>query len=601
MQTPPPTSTSASRRKAQQAQLTQQLTTNGGRVPSPGFPKRINPAPALEHSLFPDQSLIHDKFSPDDFSLELSGPVTAPLFPHEHMFWDPNRNDQMDIDFPSGSVTEYQTGPYADTDLALSSRAQARTATLERSQQAMYEDFASSAPTYNEYSKKTASGSEQTGFISAPRLVKKNPTQSKILGTAVDPSLLFSSPGRVSEFVQVPMSTTNTLQDDALQPYAYQIQEAKREGASQGVRKQKKKRKSDIDSPAVKAALQTLREEGINRPGLRRSATDSIVTKEDKVLSRDPKSTLARQITSEKIRRPSSPSKQQQNPAKRKSNYEHSGQRTAITLTIDDSGRARTETKIISDSSEKQLHDAKMTVCIESEGSETESSSDRSGSPIITSQPTSFTYGPHERLKLNRGLFVNDSRCHSQKSSYSSVRTSSSNNSGVTGPGNRGLRAASGLSSSITNTGRPNTSPSDMSVFHMPRTGGVTINPFHSGLGTVVDSQDSNGTAQHELEKVLKVRRQNRSIADAPSNQPRPTESSRHKAFLNHQAEQQPFDFTEAFPFDYDAAQNFYTDVSPTTITDPDLATPSTDYNQSVSSIRCVCHVPETDGHLISW
>lgn len=57
--------------------------------------------------------------------------------------------------------------------------------------------------------------------------------------------------------------------------------------------------------------------------------------------------------------------------------------------------------------------------------------------------------------------------------------------------------------------------------------------------------------------------------------------------------------YTSSFPVHTTTA----TDISPTTVTDPDLATPVSERDSQLSeSTRCICNVPDSGGHLmIQW
>ncbi|MCJ1255932.1 hypothetical protein MMC24_003751 [Lignoscripta atroalba] len=583
MQTPPPTSTSASRRKAQQAQvakLVQQSAANGRRMSVPGFSKGNHgetPTSQVEES---PQQFSSLQFSPDVFGFPTSGPATAPIYPQHKLFWDPEQSDDMNIDFSAAMADPFSTGnehalqPYVS--------AHHRTSTSQASMLPSFLDFPINAHGTKDHSITTgALPHGQANPVPTSGLTKNASSRTKSIGHAVDPSLLFSSPGRSFEPLTGSISSMAALDMETLQPYAYQMQEAKREQASGVKGRDKKKRGLEKDSPAVKAALESLREDENVRPIIRRSTTDSAVTR----------SIPTQQIEQVSINRSRngqthgrlSPLKQTRKPSKR--NGQPLRHRTAVTLTIDPSGRARTETKVVVEDSERSPLGERMDVDSRSVGSDGDTSSEDSGLAITTSHAPSFDFDPRPTKQPKLGRFVTDSRSHSQKSSYTSVYTTSSYADGVTKPAYVKSRAGSNPRSRTSHTLIPSSS--------LPRSGHESL----SDSETVTDASD--GTAQSELKKVLRYRAKEEQRKAQTQGQCSKLGPINTNVFMN-KSKVASFDLDRDLTPSDSQTLNPFSNISPTTITDPDLATPSTDCgSQSTESTRCVCHVQENDGQMI--
>jgi hypothetical protein len=100
------------------------------------------------------------------------------------------------------------------------------------------------------------------------------------------------------------------------------------------------------------------------------------------------------------------------------------------------------------------------------------------------------------------------------------------------------------------------------------------------------DSEDERGDAQHALRAVLKDRPRSISI----------------QAGLLKRQSGPPAEFHSSPPVQDNRYGVF--NASPTTITDPDLATPSTDRESYASnnSTRCICNSPSPNGqYMIQW
>ena len=576
MQTPPPTSTSASRRKAQQVQvakLVQQSAANGRRTSTPGFPKPNDTEPPKSQVEASPQQFQSLQFSPDVFDFPLTGPATAPIYPQHKLFWDPQRNDEMNLDFSTDLIDPFSTGHDRTLQPYVSAHHQPSVP-----QASILPSFLDSSPNTNsskEYSLTASTVAHgQISTVSRAISLSKSSSRNKLSGHVVDPSLLFSSPGRSSEPLTGSISSMAALDPETLQPYAYQIQEAKREQALGASSRVKKKRGLENDSPAVKAALEALREDGPVRPSVRRSMTDSAITRSSASTQRIDHE-LSEGAGESQIERCPSPVKQHQRSISRKSHPFK--RRTAVTLTIDPNGRARTETKVIVQDREKSSEDGRMDIDHVSGGSDSDSSSDDPELAVTTSHGPSFDFDARPAKQPKLGRFFTNSRSHSQKSSYSSINTASIYSDNLSKPSYVKSKATSNV------------------VSRTSRTQKSTLSTTFIDQEPLSDSESimnaSDGKAQSELKKVLETRAKEKRTQDQYAGHSlRPRPSNMKNGFG-----------TDMMPPDRQLP-NKYSDISPTTITDPDLATPSTDGgSQSTENTRCICHVQENDGQMILW
>ena len=276
MQTPPPTSTSASRRRAQQAQvakLVQQSASAGRRMSTPLFPKNQNgpvSAGPVETSPQPFSEL---QFSPDVFDFSMTGPATAPILPQHKLFWDSKPDDGLSMDFSDDLTSAFDRPNQPALDPFVSAHHHPTGSNLTTSSfslsfpknDLMHSSMTTAASTFDQGNHFSTDGSKRQN--------SSYPTRR--LAHGVDPSLLFSSPGRSLDSRDGPADSSVILDEESLQPYAYQMQEARRELASGTISKPKKKRKPDVDSPAVKAALKTLRDGDADQPQLQPDRIES--------------------------------------------------------------------------------------------------------------------------------------------------------------------------------------------------------------------------------------------------------------------------------------------------------------------------------------
>ena len=550
MQTPPPTSTSASKRKAQQAQvanLVRKSAAIGGRKSTLIFPKPSNAVsskPPVEES---PQQISTMQFSPEVFgSFPMAGAATAPVYPQQKLFWDPNQDSNgMNIDFGT-------TDTFADS-FGMGTSKHLESFPSNNDPMVMSQIVSTSFDVDNMMEltlPATASAAHLTNYLSSAGLIT-NGSRSKLPNTAVDPSLLFSSPNQAPEHPNMDVPH-QVMHNENLQPYAHQIREAQRERESSETRKPKRRRGPQTESPAVKAALETLRgeEEDRSQGSLKASSSAKPFhgrTDSNRVAFEEPESSSFIAHRSTSVRKTQS----------LRSHISSQPQpKRTVTLSIGPDGRAKTETQVVAGAT------SESTMEVESDSGDTESLSSDGDALVATSQPSSFTYpakkGPLPRL----GRFGSGSNAHSQKSSYASTQTSmidpALTSTSISGP----LGESRGTESEVE---------------------------------TVMDSDNERGDAQSELKKIVRNRAQRRTSEQLNRS------ASRREILENRNMYAGNAYVTQQAPT---PAEDMFNNISPTTITDPDLATPSSarDSTISGSSTRCVCHSTEADGEfMILW
>ncbi|TVY84353.1 PHD finger protein 20-like protein [Lachnellula suecica] len=207
--------------------------------------------------------------------------------------------------------------------------------------------------------------------------------------------------------------------------------------------------------------------------------------------------------------------------------------RTEVKFTIDAKGRARTETVVIPE--EPQTIREGPSSRSEEWYSSPDSSSSDDEPILIPSRNTSFTLPqPQKGPKLAR------------------FETS-----------NRGLDTRRHSSSAYSQS----ESSSQPSLHH---------DSVESEAETVVDDEDGSGDATQELRKVMEGRKKN---------QTKPRNPQHHRYSSNNPRGSSLY-----------GSYSSSTNISPTTITDPDGATPSSSRS---GTTRCVCNNPDSDGFMI--
>lgn len=383
MRTPPPTNTANAKRKEKQngpSRAHKRSESSNRQI----LPKLTDAGP----SNTTDEPLHFTPLAfntPDLFNQNVDLPATAPLYPQQKLFWDNDPNG-MELDFstdnPFATPRPQGLEPFVS--------AHESNAPL---QQGTFLDFDGmlANPDYNTVNASTTLDGQMSGF-----------------GLGVDPSLLFTSSNAAATSLQAP------VENESLQPYAYQMQEARREQAYAGISKAKRRRKPSVDSPAVVAALETLRDKS-GRPNIRRSVTDTYVPRSGRSSS-----SSSRAGTSHGGR--SSPLKQFRSETKRQ-------HRQSVGLVIGSDGRARLEPVIHQDRGGSSRDGKDMDVdstAYSSESESTESDDNDDDADSHNAMVTSFSSETASGTGMPKLGRFSSTGPHSQKSSYSSLYSSNS-------------------------------------------------------------------------------------------------------------------------------------------------------------------------------
>ncbi|KAL9034505.1 MAG: hypothetical protein Q9180_005369, partial [Flavoplaca navasiana] len=576
MQTPPPTSTSTSRRQATQKAVWQALESQasgkGRRKSTPAVVKGKKPE-VMASQIETSPGFPSLQFSPEAFSFPNTGPVTAPAFPQQKLFWDQEQpQDAMNIDFSAndpfalGIEIDKNLDPFASTQAPV---------TPSRLPTTSFHDLEDSH-------------NDLAIFPVSAKVPAKKFARSKVANSVVNPSMLFSSPGQSSERPNHP--TSQVEMDVNLQPYAHQVLDAERESGLEPQRKSKRRKGPENDSPAVRAAMEVLRDEVDDRPAIRRSFTDSVLPPFDP-------SHIQAALSNRPVKKTESIPAGQRAPARRLSPYKSAQpakKQTKLTLTIDSTGRARTEKKVVNNDAAR-LSTSRMD--IDSAAEEDESGTSSEENDMAMSQRQSFGFGLKKSQRTKATRFALESKGHSQKSSYASTFASSSTASGVKSI-NPQRRVMSTLSAPFDD---PSFLPpmsddrASSSTFVSDRLDGREAR--ESDGDTSLDSDDGKGDAQSELKKMKQRREKSKA---SQSGNTRPTRSRGFE--YPNPASANPM---QSFPYALNPtpshAMNDPYNISPTTITDPDLATPNSARDSQISgdSTRCVCRRTESDGDLM--
>lgn len=586
MQTPPPTSSSASRRKMQQTQSAKLAKQSDGlaarRVSTPSAHKSTDAEAAGSQIEEPHLQLGEFRFSPQDFDFPPARTASSPGFPQHKLFWNPDQSKEvMNLGFPIDDPFSVSNSPKGLDPF---------TADCQGSQ------FLASA-SFNDFSTKSGQTTDTSmlldldldnhvDFLPSSGILSEGKSFSKVLGKGVNPSLLFSSQSRLPS----PSLSAGLCRSDALQPYAQQVREAQLENQLKKERKAKKRQKPEVDSPAVRVALQALRDEQEQEQDL---IPDVDVTAADRAL--------------ELLRRPQSQrSRVSFQSSKGPAHVRYSGRhrletprisrprkkRPIVTLTIDAEGRAKTETRVVCDDDdiEESSLSSRMDMDSDTEDSETTTSS---GSTImLLSRPQSFSFTKDSHRMPEVPWISTDAKRQPQMSTYSSNLTNISKimedtkrPSGISGFDvhessytMKGLRRASSLANMPGGRGHRGRIAADCESD--PET---------------LSSDDDKGDAQYELKKIMQERARDRAVTRSGLKNDHTRDD--HACVSHSDLMQQQYNASS----DRRRASDAYENTSPTTITDPGSATSSTG-TEGYETTRCVCQHAEIEGELmILW
>lgn len=506
-----------------------------------GPPETPNRLMQQSPGLFPTLQL-----SPDMYAHQFpTGPLTAPVYPNQRFFWDPST-----VDFDDPTLPQQYQDPYQFSPSGLSSSFASSSTVVPSfpTQVALPEEQPYDLPMMP----RSSSFSQMevpafpASFTTSPRM-PQHPVEN--------PSMFLSSPARRfgtgDEFPNRYMQATVPERP----AYAHQIEDSRRE------QELKRLRKSDIKQPSItRSVMEALRRpvspKKDSRPGLKRSLTHTGV-RNDRGLKLQTQSFAGGRkspVSFEPIRhhRPgrSSPLKSTVDPVSRTlaTNSTMRAKRGSLSLAIDENGVAKT---ILSE----EIHD----MAIEDGSASDLESVDEHDFNMLHSQPNSFAFPENGDLAHGRSSRTYG---HSKTSSYSTM-------------------------ASISSIKQPSYQSSASSLTNTRGSDGQQGRRKRPVLGSTLEDDilledEPTGNAQYALRAIIQDRSRSASSQGDHTNM---TQLHSSPPLLQSQ----------------------YTlyNVSPTTITDPDLATPSTDRESLVSnmSLRCPCNSSVVDGTLpmIQW
>ncbi|KAJ5114307.1 Zinc finger PHD-finger [Penicillium alfredii] len=559
MQTPPPTS--ASRRKASEFDQIDGMVGKGT-TPRPGAhletPSRLlGASPRMFGNL---------QSSPDLFQLASLDPAGSPFFPQQRLFWDHDSEPTNDGPLPSNTGNGFG----AENSSASSNPQIPQLPTI---------DGPIDLPEFNSHAFGISSAPPtDAALFPAPFSTSPRVPVTK----AEDPAMFLSSPAR--RFGGTQLTPDNRRFPRGIrQPYHHQTEEFKREELRRGQAPNGQAPGSFSHFPDDEDEDSTPRG---GRPGLTRSLTHTAITSS----SHRPLSQSGGVMASTSgIRK--SPSKGRSSPTKSirptpltRANSIASGAPTrsqSVVLRIGRDGRAKAEMQTVPEAP-TGLTDPLTGMDLD--GSATESEADPaeySEYPVLLRHQSSFALFDSGRPPLSRSN--SDSRPPS-KGSYAS--TVGSSHSGRMSPWAGSSRGGTGRSTHRGSPENPKRTPKrHSSLLHSDATytrGSVTSE-------SLPEQEDDSGDAQHALRQVLKERRGARASVGGYGNRlPRSS---------------QPFSHLRSSPppltSDFDIHPR-HPNTSPTTLTDPDLATPCTDrYSNPSNGTRCICNSMDNGGHLM--
>lgn len=556
--------------QSQSAKLAKQSDMSAARrVSTPSVYKSRGAEAACSQIEEPRLQLGDFQFSPHAFDFPPSEAAGSPGFPQHKLFWNSHQNKEaMNLDFPIDDPFAVPSNSPKGLDPF--------TTGCQGSQ------FPASA-SFNDFSTKSGQTtdtsmlldldlSNDANFLPSSGILSDGKSFTKVLGKGVNPSLLFSSPARLPS----PSLSAGLCRSDALQPYAQQVREAQLENQLNRERRAKKRRKPEVDSPAVKVALQALRDEQEQEQGMSSDVNETAADRAIELLRRPESERSHISFQSSKASghvRHSGPDRLETSKKSRSRK-----KRPVVTLTIDAEGRAKTETKVVCDDEIEEPPNSRMDMGSNSEDSETTSSS---GSTImLLSRPQSFSFTNQSHREPELPRISIEAKRHSQISYSSSLTKNSKIMEDTKRP--RGFPGADvhGRLSPI-NGLRLASSPATVLEGRVRRR---RIAASGESDPETLSSDEDKGDAQYELKKIIQERARDRAVM-------------RSGLKNDHDLMQQ----RDSGPSNRRRASDAYENISPTTITDPGSATPSTG-TEGYETTRCVCQHSEIEGELmILW
>lgn len=527
--------------------------------------------------------------SPDLFQLPSIDSATSPsFFPQHRLFWDGDLEHQSDgIGLPGSSADPFDSNTTHSFDITNDPISISNIPPLPAIDNSMHglSEFSGS----NEFC--LTSAAPDNTLLPAPFSTSPRLPMTRLLE---DPAMFLSSPARRFGPPQ-PTPGKRLFPRETRQPYHHQTEESKREE----LRRARSRNTQPSGSSLSLAADDDDDDDDYTprklRPGMARSVTHNAVLTgpSHRRPPLNPSLSSGMMSSTSGIRK--SPSKGRSSPLKslreRQLSPAHSvasgfsTRSQSLVLKIGKDGRAKTEMQIVTEPAATGLTDPITAMDIN--GSVTEDESDLaeySDYPILHSHHPSFAFSDAGRSVYERS--ESGSRPHSKCSSYSSSTAHSGRLSPWAGSSRGGSR-------------RPQYRPVSEDWQRTPtKRPSALANPdltYNSPSTTDDQDDEDTGDAQHALRQVLKGRGRNLKHHIVSGYRPRGNRRSLAAAHLRSSP-------PPRFGGELDLRSRD-SNASPTTITDPDLATPSTNRHSNPSNgTRCICNSMDNGGHLmIQW
>ncbi|KIX07738.1 uncharacterized protein Z518_02392 [Rhinocladiella mackenziei CBS 650.93] len=489
--------------------------------PIMGPPETPSRAMQPSSSLFPTLQL-----SPDLYAHQFSGPTTAQVYPNQGLLWD-----SSNLNFHEPSLSQQYQDPFQFNPSALSNPFASSTVGPSFTPQgAILDDRPYDLPAMP----RSSSFSHIDGaafpapFTTSPRMP---------LPQVENPSMFLSSPAR--RFGPSDRRTSRSQHNPVLErpAYAHQMEESRRE------QEMKRLRGGDTKQPSItRSVMEALRRpvspKKDSRPGLKRSLTHTGVRGDrgPKLQTHGPVGgrNSPAPVEPQRPNRPgrSSPLKSNADPVSRTltSSRNANPKRGSLSLAIDENGVAKT---IMAE------NDYDMDLGGAS-GSDAESFDD-TDFHILRSQKISFAFLNDEDLSRQSHARMNRPYSHSKTSSHSTMASVNSNKQS----------SYQSSASSLTNT-------RGSDGHHARRKRPILGSTIEDD--TLMEDEPA-GNAQYALRAIIQDRSRSTSTPGDHSN---------------------PAQWHSSPPLQQ--SQYAVYNASPTTITDPDLATPSTDRESLASN-----------------
>ncbi|KAI9779506.1 MAG: hypothetical protein M1839_007314 [Geoglossum umbratile] len=641
IQTPPPSRTMSERSARRKASKTRLQTTKS--ASGTGHEYKRNPpldtSPLDGYGSIQHESRdLHQAFQNsqvssnvlDLYGYPLSAPASAPAFPHK-LFWDPSSEvNGIGVSFDAGQhnlVNQNVQVSNQNMDWGVSGQ----NTRLSDQTGVSAVSFGSVPDSHISQSLVSQPDSFSAFEFSQAPFPQTSPDSytyiPAISDGAVNPNLIFSFSTQPGSSYRAEHSEPEVSR---MQPYQHQTQELERERELENTRKTRQQKSANTHGRSSTSSLNPYADlaslnpyaERTQHPNLKRSVSENVISTLNRaMLSGQSSAANALGIINDENIAPerrNSPLKRAVQQATLSSIPEKKSQpRTVVSFTIDDKGRAKAETKLVVEESEWET-DVGPGIGYGEVDTESDTSTD-SDIPDIISRKPSFTFpvGRSERPKLARF----DTAPLGRPSGYSNSTTlvsseSRSENRSVNDPLEFSPRLPSPSKGALSFASGPNKgraisfmgqSGSSFESSKLHKTGSSALQSLQdketaSEAETVLEADEEfdDGTAQHAIKQLIRIKRQKR--AEEVASNPPPNKKvlkarqmySSPRTILRHQE-------TPSSQQQANIAYGDGLDISPTTVTDPDV-TPRTDLgSRDTADTRCICRNTDFEGLMILW